>query len=175
MQFWFWLLDTRLVFIVKDFGKALLKTKSTRFSFHTNYPNGNRYLKLPYVLTQPDRELLSNRYGTRTTQHMHDQTTSVQSPIAPHVVHKSVEFSGVSSLTHSVIINTYCAGVLFTIQIIEPVIFASWDWPDLRFEGCFDSLFVIFFPVINALYHGNNLRVVEWVALIRFLFGMWHY
>ena len=32
--------------IVKDFGKALSKTKS-RFSFHTNYPKGNRYLKLP--------------------------------------------------------------------------------------------------------------------------------
>ena len=25
-----------------------------------------------YALTQPERELLSNRYGTRTTQHMHD-------------------------------------------------------------------------------------------------------
>ena len=32
-----------------------------------------------YALTQPERELLSNRYSTRTTQHMHDQTTSVQS------------------------------------------------------------------------------------------------
>ena len=31
-----------------------------------------------YALTQPERELLSNRHGTRTTQHMHDQTTSVQ-------------------------------------------------------------------------------------------------
>ena len=25
-----------------------------------------------YALTQPERELLSNRYGTRTAQHMHD-------------------------------------------------------------------------------------------------------
>ena len=32
-----------------------------------------------YALTQLERELLSNRYGTRTTQAMHDQTTSVQS------------------------------------------------------------------------------------------------
>ena len=32
-----------------------------------------------YALTQPKRELRSNRYGTRTTQHMHDQTTSIQS------------------------------------------------------------------------------------------------
>ena len=32
-----------------------------------------------YALTQPERELLGNRYGTRTMQHMHDQTTSVQS------------------------------------------------------------------------------------------------
>ena len=25
-----------------------------------------------YALTQPEWELLSSRYGTRTTQHMHD-------------------------------------------------------------------------------------------------------
>ena len=31
-----------------------------------------------YALTQHERELLGNRYDTRTTQHMHDQTTSVQ-------------------------------------------------------------------------------------------------
>ena len=31
-----------------------------------------------HALTQLERELLSNRHGTRTTQHMHDQTTSVQ-------------------------------------------------------------------------------------------------
>ena len=31
-----------------------------------------------YALTQLERELLSNRYGTLTTQHMHDHTTSVQ-------------------------------------------------------------------------------------------------
>ena len=31
-----------------------------------------------YALTQPERELQSNRYSTRTTQHMHDQTTSDQ-------------------------------------------------------------------------------------------------
>ena len=31
-----------------------------------------------YALTQPERELLSNRYSTRITQHMHDQTTSVE-------------------------------------------------------------------------------------------------
>ena len=54
-----------------------------------------------YALTQPEQELLSNRYGTWTTQHMHDQTTSVQYyPIANLVVHKSVEFIGVGSLTH---------------------------------------------------------------------------
>ena len=35
--------------IVKDFGKALLKNKSSPIFFHTNYPNGNRYLKLPTV------------------------------------------------------------------------------------------------------------------------------
>ena len=32
-----------------------------------------------YALTQPERELLSNRYGTRTRQPMHDQTTNIQS------------------------------------------------------------------------------------------------
>ena len=31
-----------------------------------------------YALTQPERELLSYRYGIRTTQHVHDQTGSVQ-------------------------------------------------------------------------------------------------
>ena len=30
-----------------------------------------------YALTQPERELLGNRYGTRTKQYLHDQTTSV--------------------------------------------------------------------------------------------------
>ena len=35
---------------VKDFGKALLKKLNPPpFSFHTNYPKGNRYLKLPTV------------------------------------------------------------------------------------------------------------------------------
>ena len=39
----------------------------------------NLYIEsMLYALTQPERELLSNRYGTRTKQHMHDQTTSVQ-------------------------------------------------------------------------------------------------
>ena len=33
--------------IVKDFGKALSKTKSPRLSFHTNYPKGNSNLELP--------------------------------------------------------------------------------------------------------------------------------
>ena len=51
-----------------------------------------------YALTQPEREFLSNQYGTRTTQHMYDQVFNF--PIALHVVHKSVEFSGVVSFTH---------------------------------------------------------------------------
>ena len=46
-----------------------------------------------YASTQPEGELLSNRYGTRTTQRIHVRS-------APHVVQKSVEFSGVGSLTH---------------------------------------------------------------------------
>ena len=36
--------------IVKGIGKALLQTNPPGFSFHTNYPNGNRYLKLPSVV-----------------------------------------------------------------------------------------------------------------------------
>ena len=31
-----------------------------------------------YVLTQPERDLPSNRYGIWTTQHMYDQKTSVE-------------------------------------------------------------------------------------------------
>ena len=30
-----------------------------------------------YAMNQPEWELLSNQYSTRTMQHMHDQTTSV--------------------------------------------------------------------------------------------------
>ena len=43
-----------------------------------------------YASTQPEGELPSNRYGTRTTQHIHVRS----------VVQKSVEFSCVGSLTH---------------------------------------------------------------------------
>ena len=42
-------------------------------------------------------------------------------PIAPHVVNKSVEFSSVGSLTHWVIINTYCAGALYSQYKISHV------------------------------------------------------
>ena len=56
-----------------------------------------------YALTQPEGELLSNRYDTihepRNT-YMYDQTTSAELSHIPHVVQKSVEFSGVGSLTH---------------------------------------------------------------------------
>ena len=42
---------------------------------------GKKHLKsiMLYALTKPERELLSKRYDIRTTQHMHDQTTSIQS------------------------------------------------------------------------------------------------
>ena len=44
-----------------------------------------------YAVTQPELELLSNRYGSRTTQHMHnDQTTSVQ------LSHGSLRYTQVS-------------------------------------------------------------------------------
>ena len=58
------------------------------------------------LLTQPERELLSNRYllEPRNTCTIRQQVFN--HPISPHVVHKSVE----------VIINTYCAGAIFTIQ-----------------------------------------------------------
>ena len=36
-------------------------------------------MRMFYALTKPERELLSNRHGTGTMQHMHDQTTSIQS------------------------------------------------------------------------------------------------
>ena len=38
---------------------------------------------------------------------MYDQTTSVELSHILHVVQKSVEFSGVGSLTHKIIMNTY--------------------------------------------------------------------
>ena len=54
-----------------------------------------------YASTQPE-QLLSNRYGTLTTQHVHVRLDNVNEcwiiPY-PHVVQKSVEFSGVGSLT----------------------------------------------------------------------------
>ena len=56
-----------------------------------------------YASTQPEGELLSDRYGTWITQHiyMYDQTTSVELSHILQVVQKSVEFSGVGSLmTH---------------------------------------------------------------------------
>ena len=43
-----------------------------------------------YALTQPEREMLSNRYGSRTTQHMHDQTTSVQSSHSAYMLCNSL-------------------------------------------------------------------------------------
>ena len=47
------------------------------------------------------RRVLSNRYGIRTTQHIHVRSDN-ECWIIPylHVVQKSVEFSGVGSLTH---------------------------------------------------------------------------
>ena len=61
-----------------------------QFVVITNYFLGKKQIEsMLYALTQPERELLSKWYGIRTTQHMHDQT-SVELPIASHVVHKSV-------------------------------------------------------------------------------------
>ena len=51
-----------------------------------------------YASTYPEGESLSNQYGTRNT-YMYDQTTSVELSHILHVVQKSVEFSGVGSLT----------------------------------------------------------------------------
>ena len=57
--------------IVKDFGKALLKNQNPpRFSFHTNYPNGNCYLKLPNVFHSP-----LSLIGTRTFLHQDTAST----------------------------------------------------------------------------------------------------
>ena len=65
-----------------------------------DYFLGKKHIEsMLYALTQPKREW-SNRYGTRTTQRMHDQIMSVQlshnSPRCTQVV----EFSGVGLLTH---------------------------------------------------------------------------
>ena len=35
--------------------------------------------------------------------------------------------------------------------------------------------FFFFFTEHTSIFNSAPLRVVEWVALIRFLFGMWHY
>ena len=53
-----------------------------------------------YALTQQEQELLSNRYGTRPRNTCTIRQRVFNYPISPHVVHKSVELSGVGSLTH---------------------------------------------------------------------------
>ena len=49
-----------------------------------------------YASTQPEGELVHESRNT----YMYDQTTSVELSHILHVVQKSVEFSGVGSLTH---------------------------------------------------------------------------
>ena len=49
MQFWFCLYTRDLCLLLKTLVRHYLKPNPPRFSFHTNYPNGNRYLKLPNV------------------------------------------------------------------------------------------------------------------------------
>ena len=46
-----------------------------------DYFLGKKHMKsiMLCALTQPEQVLLSNRYDTRTPQHMHNQTTSVRS------------------------------------------------------------------------------------------------
>ena len=58
-----------------DFMQCNLKSDSI-FSYYWLFFGYKTYRV--YAVTQPEREMLSNRYGSRTAQHMHDQTTSVQ-------------------------------------------------------------------------------------------------
>ena len=58
-----------------DFIQSNLKSDSI-FSYYWLFFGWKTYRV--YAVTQPERELLSNRYGSRTTQHMHDQPKSVQ-------------------------------------------------------------------------------------------------
>ena len=93
-----------------------------QFLVTIDYILGQKHIEsMLYASTQPEPaegELLSNRFGTRTTQHIHVRSNNECWIIPyPHVVQKSVEFSGVGSFTHQIIINTYgCSGALFTIQ-----------------------------------------------------------
>ena len=51
-----------------------------------------------HASTQPERELLTDTVHKPRNTYMYDQTTSVELSHIPHVVQKSVEFSGVGSL-----------------------------------------------------------------------------
>ena len=54
---------------------------------------------------------------------------------------------------------------------------AMYQWLSKRGKGGHMSHVPTLYGVPNQLNseHQIGLRVVEWVALIRFLFGMWHY
>ena len=67
--------------IVSDLfqNKQLKNLKSVSVCSYYCLFFGLKTYRIYHVLTQPERELLSSRYGTRNTQHMHDQTMSVQS------------------------------------------------------------------------------------------------
>ena len=73
-----------------------------------------QYVKLSSCLVKAGKKITKKEWKPRNTCTIRQRVFNY--PIAPHVVHKSVEFSGVGSLTHQVIINTHCAGALFTIQ-----------------------------------------------------------
>ena len=50
----------------------LIQSNSFNFLVTIDYFLGKKHIKfMHYASTQPEGELLSNRYGTRTTQHIH--------------------------------------------------------------------------------------------------------
>ena len=93
---------------------------------------------------------------------MHDQTTSVSFHSSPRCTQVSWVLLEYDLLMHFVywkpsrrpckldrwpIINTYCDSALFAIQNHRTcIIFSTRDRAELHFEGCFYSLFVVFFP-----------------------------
>ena len=64
------------------------------------FGGGKNKESMLYAMTQPERELLvpDTVLEPRNTCTIRQRVFNC--PIAPHVVHKSVEFSGVGSLTH---------------------------------------------------------------------------
>ena len=73
-----------------------------QFLVTIDYFLGKKHIEpMLYASTQLEGKLLSNRYGTRTTQRIHVWWDNECWIIPyPHVVQKSIEFSGVGSLTH---------------------------------------------------------------------------